>query len=511
MTVVNTNVAALSAQSSMMKNTREMENAMAKLSSGLRINTASDDAAGISIADRLESQVRGLSQAIRNSQDGQNLIDTVEGASEEMVVALQRLRELAVQAASGTNSGTDRNFLNKEAQQLIREIDRISSNTQWNNMNVLDGTFLNKSIQTGMNASNSITLGLNSTRSDDMGHYVMRGTPSRLDNSGAGVSAPAANGLTGGDIDLAGFLGTKTITTEADDTVREAAKDINNVSSETGVTAKAATNAVLKTLNAAGAITFNLGRNGLVGTGDEAGDNTALSVVKISATIADKDDLTVLRDAINEKSGTTGVTASFFEGKINEILLTDHDGDDIMIGDFSDTNGANTIVVQAMDFFGETTSAVTASTLTKGAGDSTTVRGELILTSSQAFSTDLHITADFFGATTFKQASLEYLGNIDISTFNSAQKALMVIDGAIGHINNQRSSLGAISNRLDNVINNLTNVVENTAASQSHIRDANFAQETSALTKAQILNQAATSMLAQANASKQTVLALLQN
>ena len=143
MTVVNTNVAALAAQTSMMKNTRELEDAMAKLSSGQRINTAADDAAGMSIAERLDSQIRGLSQAIRNAQDGQNLIDTVEGASGEIVVALQRLRELAVQSSTDTNSAVDRGFINKEAQNLIAEINRIGSNTQWNGMNVLDGSFVN--------------------------------------------------------------------------------------------------------------------------------------------------------------------------------------------------------------------------------------------------------------------------------------------------------------------------------------------------------------------------------
>ena len=507
MTVVNTNVSALAAASSMMKNTKEMESAMAKLSSGLRINTASDDAAGISIADRLESQVRGLSQAIRNSQDGQNLIDTVEGAGDEIVTALQRLRELAVQSASDTNSGIDRSFLESEAQQLLNEIDRIASTTQWNGMNVLDGTFLSKSIQVGMNNNNAISIGTNSARTDDIGTFVMRGTPAAV----AANAAPQDNGLTGGDIDLAGFLGTKTIETDANDTVREAAKDVNNVSSLTGVTASARTQAVFKTLNAAGAISIELGRNGMVHAGADASDNTAISAVKINATIADKDDLTALRDAINAHSGTTGVTASFFEGKINEILLTDHDGDDIVVGNFTSTSGANTASVQAMDYFGETTSGVSAVTLTHGSTDSTTIRGELILTSAKSFSTDLHITADFFGATTAAQASMQFLNNIDIGSAVGANKALHIIDGAISQINSQRTSLGAISNRLDNVISNLTNVVENTTASESHIRDANFAQETSALTKAQILNQAATSMLAQANASKQTVLALLQN
>ena len=506
MTVVNTNVSALAAASSMMKNTKEMESAMAKLSSGLRINTAADDAAGLSIADRLESQVRGLSQAIRNSQDGQNLIDTVEGASDEMVTALQRIRELAVQASTGTNSGIDRGFLNKEAQQLLKEVDRIASTTQWNNMNVLDGTFVNKDIQTGNHANASISIGVNSGRTDDVGTFILKGTAAQNAHTAA-----TSNGLVGGDIDLAGFMGTKTITTAAGDSAREIAKDINNVSSVTGVNAMAQTNVVLKTLNAAGAISFDLGRHGQFGTSGESDDLTKISAVKINATITDKDDLTVLRDAINEKTGSTGVTASFFEGKINEILLTDHDGDDIVIGAFTDSNGANTIALQAMDFYGETTSAIASQTLTKGATNSSTVMGQVILSSSQAFSSDLHIDNDVFGNTTKAQASMEYVGNVDISTMNGARRALMIIDGAISQINNQRSTLGAISNRLDNVVSNLTNVVENTTSSESHIRDANFAQETSALTKAQILNQAATSMLAQANASKQTVLALLQN
>ena len=202
MTVVNTNVAALSAQSSMMKNTREMENAMAKLASGHRINTASDDAAGLSIADRLDSQVRGLSQAIRNAEDGQNLIDTIEGASGEAVAILQRLRELAVQSASGTNSGVDRGFINKEAQQLIGEMDRIASNTEWNGMTVLDGSFVNKKIQTGANASQDIVLGINDMKSTAIGNHVIRGTAA---NSDAATEA-AANGLTGGTTVIAGFL-----------------------------------------------------------------------------------------------------------------------------------------------------------------------------------------------------------------------------------------------------------------------------------------------------------------
>ena len=502
MTVVNTNVAALSAQSSMMKNTREMENAMAKLASGHRINTASDDAAGLSIADRLNSQIRGLSQAIRNSQDGQNLIDTVEGASGEAVAILQRIRELAVQSATQTNTAVDKGFINKEAQQLIAELDRIGSTTEWNGMTVLDGSFVNKKIQTGANASQDIVLGINDIKSRSIGNHIIRGTAANSD----AAADPASNGLTGGTNStvIAGFAGTKTFTTQANDTAKEFRDDVNNIADQTGVNASAATHALVKSLNAVGSISIGIGKNGSVGAG-------VLSAVTVNATIADTNDLTALRDAINNESGATGVTASFFDGNVAELLLTDHDGDDIVLGDFTHTATGSTITAQAMDFYGVSTSSSSAITLTDAGDDSTTIRGAVLLHSSESFASIKHTTADFFGATTEASSSLEMLGDIDLDTAAGAKKALLVIDAAIDQINNQRSKLGAISNRLDNVVNNLTNVVENTAASQSHIRDANFAQETSKLTKAQILNQAATSMLAQANASKQTVLALLQN
>ena len=503
MTVVNTNVAALSAQASMMKNTRELEDAMAKLSSGHRINTAADDAAGLSISERLDSQIKGLSQAIRNSQDGQNLIDTVEGASGEIVVALQRLRELAVQASNGTNSAVDRGFIQKEAQQLISEINRIGSTTQWNGMNVLDGSFTNKVIQTGAGVNETVGIAVTDIQARSIGNHVARGHA--LDTAAATDSA--SNGVAGGDTVIAGFAGTKTIVSVADDTAREFRDDVNNVSSFTGVTAKSRTNALLKTLSADGAVQIEIGKQGSVGAPGANG----LSAVTVAATITTTD-FTALRDAINNASGETGVTASFFEGKTNEILLTDLDGDDIVLGNFDHETASATLTVQAYDFFGTSiASGSSAETLTDAASDSATIMGEVQLSSSESFNVKSTITNTYFGAPTSSASSLEMLGDIDLGSVAGAQAAMDVIDGAINMVNNQRASLGAISNRLDNTINNLTNIVENTSASKSHIKDANFAQETSKLTKAQILNQAATSMLAQANASKQTVLALLQN
>ena len=508
MTVVNTNVAALSAQSSMMKNTKEMENAMAKLSSGHRINNASDDAAGLSISERLDSQIKGLSQAIRNSEDAQNLIDTAEGAHAEIVTSLQRLRELAVQSANSTNSAIDRSFIQKEASQLLNEINRISTTSEWNGMVLMDGSFDDKNIQAGANVGQTIAIDLASTETDEVGNFVIRGE-SKV-TAPAGV--PAVNTIAAGNTIIAGFAGTQTITTAVNDTAREFAEDVNGQSDHTGVTAKAATHALLSSLNATGTVDMKIGKQGAVGTGDA-------TQVTVTATISDTTDLTALRDAINEVSGSTGVTASFFEGDIGKVMLKDHDGDDIVLGDFNHSTSASTMSVTAYDFFGDSISTSAAVTLTANdvgnATDSITINGEIQLSSNQAFALTKTVADNFFGDSgatdTAYQSSLEKVGDIDLGSMVGAQKALDVIDGAIDMVNTQRADLGAISNRLDQTVNNLTNIVENTSASKSHIKDANFAAETSKLTKAQILNQAATSMLAQANASKQTVLALLQN
>ena len=507
MTVVNTNVAALSAQTSMMKNTKEMESAMAKLSSGHRINTAADDAAGLSISERLESQIKGLSQAIRNAEDAQNLIDTAEGAHSEIVTSLQRLRELAVQSNNATNTSVDRSFIQKEATQLLNEINRISTNTEWNGMKLMDGSFDDKTIQTGSNVGQTINIDLMDAQATATGNFVIRGS-SKMKVVGTPASN-SVNTIAGGNTILAGFAGTSTIVAEAGDTAKEFAEDVNGKTDDHGVTAKAATHALLKTLSDTGSIDMKIGKQGLYGTGDA-------TQVTVTATISDTSDLTALRDAINEVSGATGVEAFFYDGKVGEVMLKDHDGDDIVITGFNHTTTSATISVQAYDFFGDSIGGATAQTLTDGATtDSVNISGEVQLSSKQAFAVTSTVADDWFGDSggsgTAFMSSLEKVGDIDLGTRVGAAKALDVIDGAIDMINTQRSDLGAISNRLDKTINNLSNIVENTSESRSHIKDANFAAETSKLTKAQILNQAATSMLAQANASKQTVLALLQN
>ena len=423
MTVVNTNVAALASATSMMKNTKDMESAMAKLSSGYRINTAADDAAGLSISEKLEGQIRGTAMAVRNAQDAQNMIDPIEGASGEIVTSLQRLRELAVQAANSTNSSVDRSFLQKEASQLLQEIDRIAHQTQFNGMNVLDGSFDDKNVQAGANVNNSIAVDAASMAAQDIGQYVIRGAA----QENAAAAAGADNAYAAGNIIINGFAGTATVASSQHDTAREARDDINAIADKTGVTAKAATHVHLSSVSAAGTIQLTIGHNGAVGVGTD-------TATTVTATVSDTEDLTALRDAINNVAGSTGVTAKFFEGSTDELLLTDQDGDDIQLNNY--TNGTATIVAQAYNFHGTSASAGGAATTVTsgGSADSITIIGELVLGSSQAFSIS-NVTATYFAGTTANQSSLENVGDIDIGTMAGAQKALERIDGAIDMVN----------------------------------------------------------------------------
>ena len=497
MTSVNTNVGAINAQLNMVKNQKDMETAMARLSSGLRINTAADDAAGTSISTKLESQIRGLTQAIRNAEDGQNLIDTVEGAHVEILNSLQRLRELAVQSSNASNDSLDRNFINAEATQLILEINRIASDTQWNDMNVLDGTFTSKSFQIGNEALQKVDVTVTDVSAAKIGAYEISGFG--LFDSATGCASAQSSAITGTDIIVAGYLGTSTLVVDANDQAKDVVALFNAQTSSTGVDAKAVTHARLQSISASGTVDLTIGLNGSTAT-----------AVTVTATVT-TDDLTALRDAINAAAGETGVTAETTNGDLDRILLRDIDGDSIVLSNFNHSTCGGTIGVVAYDFDASTVTDAQVN-IKDATTDSITINGAIKLNSHEDFRLSTVGAGEFFSSTaTSVNASLSTVGTVDLTTSANAQNAIDVLDGAINAINDQRSYLGAISNRLDKTINNLSNIVENTTESKSHIADADFAAETSRLTKSQILSQAATSMLAQANASKQTLLALLQN
>jgi flagellin len=479
-----------------------MENSMERLSTGKRINSASDDAAGVAIASRLTSEIRGTNMAIRNAMDGQALIDTAEGAHIEVENILQRMRELAVQSGNDTNSDVDRDNLQSEITQLQTEINRISSTTSWAGINLMDGSFTNKKLQVGSGSSTShqISTSLGSMSAASIGSNRVDGVGFA---SAAATSATETKDTT--TFNVTGPNGGTSITMTAGDSVKTVAATANTKISDTGVTAVAVNNVKLSAVQT-GTVSFNL-------TGNAA--------AAISANVASTSDLTALRDAINASAGTSGVTAAFNGTVKSELILTDHDGDDILFDTFSsDASGANTAVVQAMNF-GATALTGSAITLTEAASDSTVVTGTIRLESAGAFTVDAEndtsgsggitdAVTGYFGDTTSTASTLAAVSAVDISTLSGSQSAIDALDGALRMVSSQRSDLGAISNRIDSTVNNLTNMSANLSAGRGRIEDADFAAETTNLAKTQILQQASTAMLAQANASKQGVLSLLQ-
>jgi flagellin len=498
---VATNTGALMAQAAASSVNKEMETSMERLSTGKRINAASDDAAGVAIAARLTSEITGTNMAIRNAMDAQALIDTAEGAHIEVTNILQRMRELAVQSANDTNSEVDRSNLQAEITQLQTEIDRIANTTSWAGIKLMDGSFTTKKFQvgSGSGAAHQISTSLGSMNSSSIGSNRV---DSRAFASAAATSATETSSST--MFNVTGPKGASTISFTAKDSVKTLASEVNAATSSTGVTATAVTHAKLSSVGT-GVVTFSLAGN---------------SAASITATVTSASDLTALKDAINNVAGTSGVTAAFDGTSKAALILTDVDGDDISITDFASATASNqTAVVQALDYAGTTTSG-TAITLTEGNNDSTSVHGTLRLESSGTFTVDAEYSAGttssagattgYFGTTTSSTSSLAAVSGVNVGTLAGSRAAVDSLDGALRMVAAQRADLGAISNRIDSTVNNLTNISSNLQAGRGRIEDADFAAETTNLAKAQILQQASTAMLAQANAAKQNVLSLLQ-
>jgi flagellin len=389
MTVINTNVGATITQNALAKNERLMGQAMERLSTGKRINSASDDAAGLAIASRMTAQIKGLDQAARNANDAIAMIQTADGASIEISNMLQRMRELAIQSITETNTATDRSNLSVEFVQLQAEISRISSATEWNGENILDGTAGTSgtvNYQVGANADQTISINLGDWAADGTGVY----------NNGG--SEP------------------------------------NNISS-TAVAAKYSIPAAA--LAADGAM------------------SQVISDGVTTVTVAQADSAAVAAQVTAIQAGTG-------------------------YGNLLFTVAANT-AGDGLEFTYKTAGAITT--------DPTVTQASASVTVSEA--------------TTGSDA-------ISLSTSTLAATALANIDTAINGINTQRATYGAVMNRLEYVVDNLSNVSQNAAASRSRVEDANYADETTELARTQIIQQAGTAMLAQANQSAQSVLQLLK-
>lgn len=608
--VINTNIASLNAQRNLNASQSSLNTSLERLSSGLRINSAKDDAAGLAISSRFTTQINGLNQAVRNANDGISLAQTAEGALGASGDSLQRIRQLALQSANSTNSASDRAALNAEAQQLLQEIDRVGQTTQFNGTNILDGSFSSAQFQVGANANQTINFSIAGATTSILGSFQTTGaavSTSAFDGAGfningievgvsaatsaagvtaesaaakataingvtnqTGVTATATNSVTGiapvaasslanGDLVINGIsVGAIAGDANAVTQGRNARDAINAISTQTGVTATADAStgvlsltasdgrditisgadaqAVTDIYNATGLdaateanptgqstrdVTFALG-DGIVAADTVAanelvhGDTIALgnltyefidvggtatgSNVGIELAAAAGDQSTAVAAAVvaavnaQHTAGNTTLTAANTAGV---VTLTD------------DRLGAYAIDVTdgLTDAAGSTQAATTAGTNAAGA---TAVQNLGTLTLSSASSFTLGGADLAFGGLDSASPSLTALSSVDISSVSGANDALAVLDGALSQVNSIRGDLGAIQNRFESTISNLSTTAENLSAARSRILDTDFASETANLTRATILQQAGTSILSQANSLPQQVLSLLQ-
>ncbi|WP_104643120.1 flagellin [Pseudoalteromonas carrageenovora] len=463
---VNTNVSSLNAQRNLSQSGSDLATSMERLSSGMRINSAKDDAAGLQISNRLTSQVNGLAVAQRNANDGISMAQTAEGAMSESTNILQRMRELALQSANGSNSKEDRDSLQKEVSALQTELTRIADTTSFGGQQLLDGGFGTKSFQIGANANEVINVSLKSVAAEEIGGSFASDTAAGSVFGVTGADAEFNKSTVDETLVFASGIDSSSVLIEADSTVTEAASVINASASGVNAAAVAKVDIAL-----GGSVT------GVLTVGDkeialDGLDNDGLAAklkdlgydAEVSGTVVQLNASGV--DGIAIQKNADGVAT-------NTVSLTERGGTIAAVG----TDSAAASLTSSLEFSSEKSFTVSGGTETTGA-----------------------ITA---------QSTEQYVDSVDISSQAGSQRALSIIDSAIAEIDSQRADLGAIQNRFDFTISNLSNISENVSASRSRIQDTDFATETAEMTKNQILQQAGTSILSQANQLPQTALSLL--
>jgi len=512
---VNTNVSSLNAQRNLAKSGEGLATSMERLASGMRINSAKDDAAGMQISTRLTSQISGLGVAQRNANDGISMAQTAEGALQSSTDILQRMRELALQSANGSNSTSDREALQKEVTALQTELTRIADTTTFGGQKLLNGDYGTQQFQVGSDSNQTIGVTLNSAAAEDIG---LRGK---------GFDLAAITGFSGASEAAKTFADTDSLSVTA-------GGKTNNIDLTTGMSAADLAGQFNSTEGVFGVgATTQVAVGGFGLTNTAAEDVVTLNVagVEISATAAATGDGTVaalntaIDTATTEALAAKGITASV-------VTNTGDAGDDLLV--FTNASGENidvTMEIQggASDGLAGTVSAYDGTAVIAGgvtvsaAADATenktaTITGRLDFTDAvldSNFST-LSVTGEgnlngpgTTNATLDTTTSLSSIANLDISSAGGSQSAIDVIDAALQQIGDERAELGAVQNRFSQTISNLANIQENASASRSRIQDTDYATETAQMTKNQILQQAGTSILSQANQLPQAALSLL--
>ncbi len=521
---INTNVASLTAQRNLSTSQASLNTSINRLSSGLRINTAKDDAAGLAISERFTSQIRGTNQAARNANDGISLSQVAEGALKASGDILQRVRELAVQSANATNSTSDRKALQQEVSQLVAELDRISQTTEFNGKKLLDGTFGTAQFQVGANANQTIIANTANMRATTYGNnqnpaasgFGAVPTASTLTDITTTPRPATINGITDGDINLSGSPTSATVSVVTPETAASIANKINGVSDKTGVMATARTQVAL-TFGAVPAGAPASGSFSLALQSDNVPDVLNISFSLEASTGSDR--LAPAVAAINEQTAKTGINATLSsDGK--QLILTNAAGNDISVGNISGIDNAEQINIYKLAADGKSYDPVAGTEIIPGtdaapvnlaAGPGSdafvTTSGYITLDSNQSFTVMGTSTSNALLASA---SNLQRVSDLDVTSFESATNALKTVDSALAFVSGERAKLGAMQARFETAINNLNITSENLSASRSRIMDADFAVETANLSRVQILQQAGTAMVAQANQIPQGVLSLLK-
>ncbi len=648
MSVVNTNVKSLVAQDSLVKSGRALATSMERLSTGKRINSAKDDTAGLSISNRMDAQIRGLTMAVKNANDGISLMQTAEGALDEVTNSLQRMRELAVQAVNGTNTTQDRAALDAEVQQLKSEIDRTAKTTQFNSINLLDGSFKNKQLQIGDKANQTLKVGIAGAKVSDLGmgtgstggntfiggrigftdstntistkflsggslSLVINGTvissiksntsgannttldindiTTAINNSRAGVTASAFNEATAAyaGSGIIGSTGSFSILVSAVDTgaqitvkvtntnsLQEVADKINAQGGASTVQARISDEGKLVLFNNSGAnmtVTDATNANATVGMQQAIGFKTAdkfRGMLKLesttdnpvaigvqgklanSGTVTDDTANTALRtlglvQIKAVRSGTVDTASTASNQTSTEVLKDAYTYQGASITSSTTQWIAGEVKINGVDIYrsGQDTNTTakkvnlinsfadqTGVFATYGSNSSGSVSITLNSVNNQPISVDtgnktitsayggyashglvsVNVGDDYYDGTkpTSGGGAGSSVTGLNVLSAASATDALKSIDNAIEQVSQSRANLGAVQNRLIATVNNLSNVATNTEAAKSRIMDTDYSKETTQLAKSQIIQQAATAMLAQANQAPQMVLSLLK-
>ncbi|MFZ2301354.1 MAG: flagellin, partial [Gallionella sp.] len=419
MAQILTNVASLNAQRNLSQSGTALAVSLQRLSSGLRINSAKDDAAGLAISERFTAQIRGIDQAARNANDGISLAQTGEGALGSAGTILQRIRELAVQSVNATNSAADRAALNNEVAQLAAELDRIASTTSFNGQLLLDGSN-SSTYQVGANAGEVITVSTTNFRTDQYGNHRMgaitagtAGAASADLMAGSTLATLASTGSSanriaaGGNVTINGALGTATFAYLASASAKSIAQQVNNNVASTGVTATAKTEVDMTNMSASATYSFTVVSN----------NTTAVSINFSTGATINSDGLASGVNAINDQSAKTGVTA-----KVNSagtgITLLNSSGENITI---ARVTGTSTI----------------GGSATATSGTSAIVTGQLDLDSDKSFGLTTGVSTAFFTATAVS-SSLQKTSQVDVGSVDAANRTIALVDGALQAVNGMR-------------------------------------------------------------------------